>query len=545
MLIFYLNFVDLIIIKFKIEKVYKIWLLVSIVLISLLITPIISLLSSSFSLDSSIWEHIFENQLLNYLTNTLLIILPVSLLSLLISFFSAYTITFYNIKFRKIFDLLLLFPLAIPSYIMTYTYSNFFSYSGDFYAIQELFGLTNSKFIKFNFFHTFNLILILTFSLFPYLYIALRVYFSSIPQQLLNTITSLKLSQYKSITNILLPLSRPAIIGGLFLIIMELLNEYGAVKYFGLNTFTVGIFKVWLGMGSLDSALNLSFYLFLFVCLLFAFDYFLRKNKNFEFKRTNKEQILKQTSKLYSIIIFSFLFLITFLSFILPFLLIVKNSLSLSDYSYYSEIFTLTLNSFLISIATSFLIVVISIILIYSNRLNNFGLMNLITKVSTSGYAIPGAVIAISCIVVFNFINNNFLSFFSESINNSIYLLIFALIIRFIAVSFNTINGGFESLGSEYDKTYRSLGYSPLKSLLKINLPLLKKVILSAFILTFVDITKELPLTLILRPFNFDTLATRTFDFAGDEMLREASLPALIIIIIGIIPILFFNKLKK
>lgn len=511
----------------------------------MLISPIISLLSSSFSLNTIIWEHIFENQLFNYLSNTLIIIIPVPIISLVISYISAYYISFFDIKFRKLFDILMIFPLAIPSYIMAYTYSDFFSYSGDFYLLQEILGLDQTSFVRFNFFNTINLIFILSFSLFPYLYIALRVYFSSLPEQLINTAISLKLSKIKIALKILLPLSRPAIIGGGFLIIMELLNEYGAVKYFGLNTFTVGIFKVWLGMGSLDSALNLSLYLFLFVCLLFALDYYLKKNKSFEFKRNKKIANLQKLSPTNNLFVLSFIIIINIFSFILPFTLILKNALTLSNYTYYSEIMTITFNSFLVSFLTSIIIIIFSIILIYSNKLNNFTFVNLITKTSTSGYAIPGAVIAISCIVVLSFIENNLISSLSISINSTIFLLIFALIIRFIAVSFNTINAGFESLGNEYDKTYRSLGNSPLKSLIKINIPIMKKVILSAFILTFVDITKELPLTLILRPFNFDTLATRTFDFAGDEMLKEASLPALMIILIGIIPILFFNKLKK
>lgn len=436
-------------------------------------------------------------------------------------------------------------PIAIPSYIMTYTYSNFFSYTGDFYLLQSKVGIASENLIKFNFFNEINLIIILSLALYPYLYIALRAYFNSVPEHLVNTARNLKIVNLKFAYKILLPLSRPAIVGGLFLIIMELLNEYGAVKYFGINTFTVGIFKVWLGMGSLESALNLSIYLFLLVCLLFYVDYLLKGNKIFEFSRSNKSNIIFEMSNLTKVLSFNFVFLIAFFAFLLPVFLIIKNTFTLSNYSYYSEIGQIILNSFMLSFITSLIIVLISIILIYSNILNNFKLNKLLTRLSTSGYSIPGTVIAISCIAIFSYLDKNLLNQISIMISSTIYILVFALIIRFIAVSYNTINGGFESLGSQYDKTYRSIGNNPLKSLFRINLPLLKPTIISAFILTFVDITKELPLTLILRPFNFDTLATRTFDFAGDEMLKEASLPALVIIIIGVIPILLFNKLKK
>lgn len=436
-------------------------------------------------------------------------------------------------------------PIAIPSYIMTYTYSNFFSYTGEFYVWQSNIGIASENFVKFNFFNEINLIIILSLALYPYLYIALRAYFNSLPEHLVNTARNLKIVNFNFAFKILLPLSRPAIIGGLFLIIMELLNEYGAVKYFGINTFTVGIFKVWLGMGSLESALNLSIYLFLLVCLLFYIDYLLKGNKLFEFSRSNKSNVIFDMSNKYKVLSFILIFLIAFFAFLLPVFLIIKNSLTLTNYSYYSELGQIIINSFVLSFFTSIIIVIVSIVLIYSNILNNFKLNKLLTRLSTSGYAIPGTVIAISCIAIFSYLDKNFLNDISIIISSTIYILVFALVIRFIAVSFNTINGGFDSLGSQYDKTYRSIGYSPLKSLIKINLPILKPTIISAFILTFVDITKELPLTLILRPFNFDTLATRTFDFAGDEMLKEASLPALVIIIIGVIPIILFNKLKK
>jgi len=436
-------------------------------------------------------------------------------------------------------------PIAIPSYIMTYTYSNFFSYTGEFYVWQSNIGIASENFVKFNFFNEINLIIILSLALYPYLYIALRAYFNSLPEHLVNTARNLKIVNFNFAFKILLPLSRPAIIGGLFLIIMELLNEYGAVKYFGINTFTVGIFKVWLGMGSLESALNLSIYLFLLVCLLFYIDYLLKGNKLFEFSRSNKSNVIFDMSNKYKVLSFILIFSIAFFAFLLPVFLIIKNSLTLTNYSYYSELGQIIINSFVLSFFTSIIIVIVSIVLIYSNILNNFKLNKLLTRLSTSGYAIPGTVIAISCIAIFSYLDKNFLNDISIIISSTIYILVFALVIRFIAVSFNTINGGFDSLGSQYDKTYRSIGYSPLKSLIKINLPILKPTIISAFILTFVDITKELPLTLILRPFNFDTLATRTFDFAGDEMLKEASLPALVIIIIGVIPIILFNKLKK
>lgn len=521
-----------------IKKTYKSWFFLSFAISSILLLPLIFLFYDNIYIDSNIWSHIYENLLFEYIVNTILLIIPVCVLSIIISYYSAYIITFYDIHYKRLFDLLLILPLAIPSYIMTYTYSYFFSYSGDFYSLLRYLGLENH--FHFNFFNNIVLILLLTFSLYPYLYISYRNYFSSLPNSILFTIKSLSLSSFKSNFKILLPLSRPSMVSGLFLIIMELLNEYGAVKYFGYKTFTVGIFRVWLGMNSITSALNLSFYLLLFVVILIYVDSLLKGNKKYSLKK----DLILNSINLYSNkkLHFVFILIISLFTFILPFFLILKNSLNIGDFLYFDDLISSFLNTIYISILASIFIFIFSLILNFNKEYNKSTFLDAIIKFSTAGYAFPGAVIALACISLFSYVNNNLFTF---SISSGIFILAYALVIRFIAVSYNTLKSGNEGTSEVYLKTYRSFGKSSIKNLFKVYLPNQKGFIISSFILVFVDISKELPLTLILRPFNFDTLATRTFDFAGDEMLLEASFPALIIVLTGIFSILFFKRISK
>lgn len=520
------------------QKLYMGWYFSALIICVIILLPLFVLFINNININSEIWSHIYENLLLEYVLNTLSIIVPVSLLSIIISFFSAYYVSFYKIPFKGVFDVLLILPLSIPSYIIAYTYSYFFSYSGGFYSFQNLLGM--DSYFTFNFFEYWVLIIILTISLYPYLYISYRAFFETLPLGIVYTYRSLSLSKFSVIRKILFPLSRPAMVSGLFLIIMELLNEYGAVKYFGIKTFTVGIFRIWLGMGSLSSALNLSFYLFSFVIVLMFLEKIFRGKKSFELRRNTNEVNKLEIFKSNSLLIF--ICIIILISFIIPLSIMISNSLKLNDYSYYSEIFNSMFNTFTIGILSSLLILIFSLIVLFNKEFNNNKFLNLLVRFASSGYSIPGAVIAISCLFFFSYLNE---FYYFKILNSGIILLIYALIIRFLAVSYNNLKSGSDSLGKTYLNTYRSLGFSSFKSLILVYLPLQKKYIISALLLVFVDVSKELPLTLILRPFNFDTLATRTYDFAGDEMLMEASLPALLIVSMGVLSIIFFKRLNK
>lgn len=521
----------------NLQKTYKFWYLTAFILSSILLLPVIFLFLNNLGLESNIWQHIYKNLLLEYVTNTIFLIIPVCILSIIISFYSAYIVTFSKLPLKHIFDVLLMIPLAIPSYIMTYTYSNFFSYSGSFHLIKRTLGLEN--YINFNFFSFPVMVLMLTFSLFPYLYISYRAYFSSMPNSILYNVKSLAVPKFQSIYKIFFPLSRPAMVAGLFLIIMELLNDYGAVAYFGYKTFTLGIFRVWLGMNSMPSALNLSFYLIIFVVMLIFVEKSIVGDKTYKMKRDNSEQIALNNMNIINYVI---LILIIFFTFLLPFSLLIRNTLMISDFIYFKNIFDTLTNTLLISLIASFIILIFSISFHFNCEYNNSKFLNSVIKVATAGYSIPGAVIALACLTFFSYLDS---IFGSSTFNTGIFILVFALVIRFIAVSYNALNSGSESLGKIYINSYRSFGKSTFSNLFKVYLPMQKNFIISSVILVFVDISKELPLTLILRPFNFDTLATRTFDFAGDEMIVEASFPALIIVIIGILSIIFFKKLNK
>lgn len=504
--------------------------LVSILITLVLTSPFYAVLKELFIKETETWKHLKDTLLIEYFINTLYITFRVVLYSLIFGILPAYLVSFYNFPFRKIIQKLYILPLAIPSYIMAYTYGDLFSYTGDFYWFVEQLGI-NKKTIYFNFLNKEMLFLILSFSLFPYIYLFSLTFFNSIPNEIINSAKSFGKSNFNIFYKIILPLSRPAISAGSFLVVMEILNEYGAVKYFGFSTLTTGVFRSWLGMGELSSALKLSSYFLIFVFVFIFLESYLRKGK-YNFSKISKKRDLNKLK--YPIVISIILIFPLIFQLLLPLAKIIKNTFVV-DFNF-QDIFEILLNTVSIALLASFILLILSMVL-NSNKVFNSGFFsNLLIKISNIGYSVPGAIIAVGIISVFGYFNLLYLSF---------PILIIAYLIRFFAVSNGQIEAGFTSIGSIYLHSALNLGKSLYNITKNIQIPIMKNFLIATFIVTFVDITKELPLTLILRPFNFDTLATRTFDYASDELLTQASVPALIIIIISIIPILFLNNSKK
>ncbi|NIR51342.1 iron ABC transporter permease [candidate division KSB1 bacterium] len=396
------------------------------------------------------------------------------------------------------------------------------------------------------------LILILSFVLYPYVFLIARSSFLLQSQSLLETSRILGKSQTQTFFRVILPLARPAIIGGVMLVIMEVINDYGAVKYFGVDTFTTGIFRAWFSMGDTDAAIRLcGFLMFVALCLITlerAQRGRAKFDNNAKTSRTlNKTVLTKKKAGA------AFLICLTpvLLGFLIPASQLLFWASQTANNVLGREFFTLIANSFFLAVLASFLCVIVAIIIVYSVRLRQSLYTQAISKISILGYSIPGAVIAVGVMIPFAWVDIGVDTFFRDHFGASTGLILsgtlvavtFAYVVRFLALAFNPIKSGFERLCGNMDEASRSLGHSPLKSLLKVNIPIIKGALMAAAILVFVDVLKELPLTLIMRPFNFDTLATKTFELASDEMVAESATPALIIVATGIVPIILMNRL--
>lgn len=513
---------------FKIEN--KRWILISFFLALFLLLPIIIIFLKIFVDKGDSFKYLLDNLLIEYSINTLYLVLLTSFFSLIIGVLPAWIISLYKFPGRTFYDIVLFLPLAIPSYIMAFTYSDILSYTGPLQSFfrkhfNELYPFFNRDYLQIEI-----LGLILAFALSPYIYSVSRVSFSMIGSTYINISKNLGLSSFKIFYKIIIPLSIPAIFSGLFLVIMEVLNEYGAVKYFGVNTYTTGIFRSWFSMGDIDSAIQLASVLLILVFALFFIDKIFNLRSKFNYKSNTDTNYLELLHK--NKIIFAHITCFTpfLFGFFFPFVFILNNSFKSLKSTDFNHLLDLTLNTLFICLSASIIIIFLATFFQYSEKLTKNKLSNLINKLISLGYAIPGAVVALGLIIIFTTFNNYFNSVY---LIGSFFLLIYALVIRFLAVGKSPIKSSLEKHPQSFDETAVNLGLGPLKLFQKIHFPINRTALGIAFILTFIDLMKELPITLILRPFNFDTLATQTYEFAVEEMLTQSSIYSLIIILIG------------
>ena len=526
------------------------WSLLLVALSILIAIPIFIIVLGMFNGVGEMWIHIVSYFLLDYVINSIFLIIGCGLLSSIIGVSSAWIITKYKFKGRKLFEWLLFMPLAIPSYIVAYTYVGMFGNKGTIILFINSLGIDIQKLEMMN---IGGLIWVLSFSLFPYVYAASRAVFISLPNSIWESSLLLGASKSRFFFSIVIPLASPAIIGGIFLVCMEVLNDYGAAKYFGINTFTTGIFRTWTALEDLQSSIYLSGILFFLVLILFGFIKWIRRKKSYNMKIESENKSTQHISSLSGVkkifYISIVLVPITF-GFILPLiqLLIWANQTfnEIFDYSLIEN----SIKSLSIAFITSLLVIIISIILIYLTKWNYMRKLNFFSKIATIGYVIPGAIIGIAVIRSSQTIINFYDDFFRLKIGFLFYsssvVLVYAYIFRFLAVGYNSIESNTLKLGKYLSESSYLLGYGKIKTLIKVDLPLLKTTILGTFILVFIDVLKELPLTLILKPYNLQTLAVQAYAYAEDERVAESALPSLlIIIVVGFLISIFNYKSSK
>ena len=517
----------------------KRWIFGSVFFAILLLLPIFTLLYKLFFIEGNSFSYLWETILLDYTFNTFYLILLTSFFSLLFGILPAWFISNYNFKGRGFLDVALYLPLAIPSYIMAFTYSDILSFTGPFQTFLRANFVDISETFNQDYLQIEILGIILALALYPYIYTASRVSFSLLGANYINISKNLGLSTFKIFIKVILPLSRPAIFSGLFLVLMEVLNEYGAVKYFGINTFTTGIFRAWFSMNDIGTAIQLSAILLLVVFCFFYIEKFYHSKTKFFYRINSKIQTLsdlKFKNQLYIILVCFIPFL---LGFLVPFTFILNNAFNTFKLVDFNNLFLLTINTITVSSFSALLIVLIALFFLYVEKFSKNKINYFISQSISLGYAIPGAVIGLALIMLVTSINDMFSSF---TLLGSFYLLMYAYIIRFLAVGKSPIKSSLEKHPDSYDDTAKNLGLGPLKLLQKIHLPINKFALITAFIVTFIDLMKELPITLILRPFNFDTLATQTYEFAVEEMIPLSSVYSLMIILIGSILLLFLKN---
>lgn len=540
--------------KRRINKYLNGWALLSILGVFLVLIPTVDIALNIFKAPNENWFHIKEFLLKEYTMNSLKIAFFTGIFTLIIGVILAWIISMYEFPLRKFFSWALILPMSIPGYIAAYTYAGMLSYTGIVQrTLRNSFGLNlNPK--QFDIMSINGAIFIFTFFLFPYVYIITKSFLENQSAALIENARILGHKPMSIFFRVILPVSRASIIGGVTLVVLEVLSDYGVVNYYGVSTFSTSIFKTWFGMGDVDTAVRLSGVLMIFVIGLMVFENIIRGKRKYAFT-TSKIRPIKREELTggKAVLAFTTCFVVLAISFVIPVAQLIQWAFMSYKNVLNHNFLVLLKNTLLVATIATVIIIFFGVVVANFCRINKSKVSKIFSKIITLGYSIPGAIIAIGVIVFFIWLDRSLVGVYeilgitnkTLVLSGSIIILIFAYVIRFLAVGFNNVQSGFDKVGTRYFEASRILGMSITKTFFKVDMKMIKGAILSAGILTFVDILKELPITMTLQPFNFDTLATRTYKFASDERLQEAAIPALIIIIVSMASIYAFQKIGE
>jgi len=526
---------------------------VSIMSIALLMAlPVLVVASFLLQSFNENWTHLYENLLGDYVSNSLILMAGVTVGVLSMGIITAWLTSMCEFPLRRFFSWALLLPLAIPAYIIAYTYTGMLDFAGPVQtALRESFGWSANDYFFPEVRSMGGAIMMLSLVLYPYVYMLARAAFLEQSICVLEASRTLGNSPLQSFYRVALPLARPAIVTGLSLALMETLADYGTVQYFGIPTFTTGIFKTWFDVFDEGTAAQLAALLLAFVFALLILEKWSRKRAKFHHTSNKYTQItrFKMTGWKAALVFFAcampFLF-----GFAIPALQLLFWTFTTAEEVIDAAFFTLVWNSVSLAAMAAILAVSIALLLGYGKRLRKTKTISISVNIASMGYAVPGTVIAVGVMVPFAWFDNTLDTWMRETfglstgllLSGTLFALLFAYTVRFLAVSIQAIDAGLGKIQPTMDDAGRSLGLSPFGVLKQIHLPIMKGTVLTALLLVFVDVLKELPATLIMRPFNFNTLAVRAHEMAADERLADAGAPALMIVLVGIIPVILLSK---
>ena len=520
---------------------FNIWFLSSLLISLLVIIPILTVSFSFFEDTSRYFDILKKTFLYEYIFNSLSLLVGVLILTFFLGVGSAYVVSFYKFPGVNFFKWALILSFAIPPYIYAYSLFAFFdNYGTAFTILKTLFGdgEYNKSIPKFD--GMFGLILSISFSLYAYVYILARSSFLYQSQNLIDLGKNLGFSKFKSFYSIILPAARPAIVAGLSLVAMETLAEFGAVDFFSVNTLTTGIYNAWITFDDLAFANRISFFLLLFIFILFLTENLSRKKAKYHldtrggFKQKEKIK-LSGTNSFFA---FLFCFLLFFVSFLFPLGQMLYWTIKFPENFFDINVINLLLNTLYLVGLSSLVLITFALISNYGNRVSRNKTLNFLSTLSISGYAIPGVILAVAFITFIAWFDENIiksLGFLSikKLFIGSILGLVIVYFVRFYSLAFNGIKSGYEKINVSVDESAYLLGYSKRKTFLNIHVPYLRNSLLFVVILISLEIIRELPITLVLRPFNFETFATTAYISASEDMLEAAAVPSLFLILIA------------
>lgn len=516
----------------------------------LLSAPIISVIWMGTHGTLDVWQHLWDTVLSDYIIHSLLLMAGVTIGTLLLGVPTAWLSTRYQFPLRNISSLLLMLPMAMPAYIIAYTYTGLLDFAGPIQTwIRHSMQLNYGEYWFINIQSVGGAVWMLSLVLYPYVFLLARAGFMAQPAHLHHASRILGHSNWQTFFKITLPLARPSIVAGLMLVLMETLSDYGTVQYFGVSTFTTGIFRTYYGFGDENAASQLAVMLLMFVLLLYSIEKYSRRQVGYyataEMGHTTERIQLKGYKGKLALLL---CLLPPLFGFVLPSILLLVWSFDSMEWRD-PAFFTLAFHSFSLALAASLLAAVLALILGYALRLHKTRPVQTAVQFASMGYAMPGTIIAIGVMTLLSWLDHTLVSQLEAWLDlelgllfsGTLFALLMAYSIRFLTVSIGAINSGLLAIKPSIDASARLLGRTPLQMLKQIHIPLLRSSVFTALLIVFVDVMKELPATLILRPFNFNTLAVRAYELASDERLYDAAPASLTIVLVGLLPVMLLN----
>lgn len=529
------------------------WTILVFVVACIAAVPIATVIGLAFAPTEDIWQHLLDTVLNRYVRTTLILMTGVGFGTFVIGTGTAWIVTMCNFPGKRIFEWALLLPMAVPAYVIAYVYTDLLEYSGPLQiALRETFDWqTKSQYWFPEIRSLGGAVSMMTMVLYPYVYLLARSAFLEQSVCVLEASRTLGHGPWRGFFRVALPMARPAIAVGVSLVMMETLNDFGTVDFFAVATFTAGIFDVWLNMDSPSGAAQLASILLLFVGVLVTLERIGRRGRKFH--NTSSRNRPLPGYQLHGWVkwaAFGALCIPVFTGFMVPGLVlgnyVIDYHASALEQSFWSNVG----NSLMLSILAGIIAVSVGIVLAYGLRLGQNKFIGFLTRFAALGYAVPGAVLGIGILVALGWVDNTIDGIMKSNfgiptgllLSGTIAAITFGYVTRFLSLSFGTLDAGLTKITANMEGAARTLGLNRFATLRRVHLPLMQGSVLTAGLLVFVDCMKELPMTMILRPFNFETLATFVHQYASDELLPEASLAALSIVGAGIIPVILLSK---
>jgi iron(III) transport system permease protein len=531
------------------------WSVTVFILVVVVSLPVLAVTANLLRPAGEIWTHLVETVLLTYVLNSIWLMLGVGLAVAIGGVGTAWLVTMCRFPFSRSLEWALLLPMAMPAYVVAYTYTGLLDYAGPVQSLlRAAFGWNSAREYWFPDIRSLGgAIGVMAMVLYPYVYMLARAAFLEQSVCVLEASRTLGCRPWRAFLQVALPLARPAVAAGVALALMETLNDFGTVHYFAVDTFTTGIYRTWLGMGEPAAAAQLGAVLMMFVLALVLAERLSRGSRRFHhttgryrrLPRLRLRPVAAATALLFCLIPI-------LLGFVIPagVLALWTAEGGFALLSPGGDFLALARNSMVLAMVTGLVAVAVALLLVYAQRLHPRPLVRGGVRLASLGYAIPGSVIAVGTLVPLTAVDRVLADFAQNRLGWSIGLLltgsivglVYAYVVRFLGVAVGGVEASLNKVTPSMEAAARTLGEGSLGTLRRVHLPIIRGSLLSAGLLVFVDVMKELPATLIMRPFNFDTLATRTFTLASDERLAEAGAPALAIVLVGLLPVVLLSR---